>query len=73
MLRLHKNKIVILLVSAIFIVIFVVGFFYQFEVDYSDYKRIERIDGDGFQQTRGRFSDLSNHWDRFDSSLTPPI
>lgn len=48
MLRLHKNKIVILLVSAIFIVIFVVGFFYQFEVDYSDYKRIERIDGDGF-------------------------
>ena len=34
--------------SIISIIVLIVGFFYQFEVDYSDYKRIERIDGDGF-------------------------
>ena len=44
--RLYKNT--ILLVSVISIIIFVIVFFYQFEVDYSDYKRIEHIDGDGF-------------------------
>lgn len=45
---LYKNKKIILLVSVLSIVIFIVGFFYQFEVDYSNYKRIERIDGNGF-------------------------
>ena len=40
MLNLYKNKMVVLLVSVISIVIFVVGFFYQFEVDYSNYKRM---------------------------------
>ena len=48
MLKLYENKMVVLLVSVIFLMIFFVGFFYQFEVDYSNYKRIERIDGDGF-------------------------
>lgn len=48
MIKIYKKKIVVLLVSVISIMIFVVGFFYQFEVDYSNYKRIERIDGDGF-------------------------
>lgn len=45
---LYKNKKIILLVSVLSIVIFIIGFFYQFEVDYSNYKRIERIDGNGF-------------------------
>ena len=48
MLKLYKNKMFVLLVSVISIVIFAVCFFYQFEVDYSSYKRIERIDRDGF-------------------------
>ena len=48
MLKLYKNKMFVLLVSVISIVIFAVCFFYQFEVDYSNYKRIGRVDGEGF-------------------------
>lgn len=44
----RKKKLIIMLVSIIVILSLVVGFFYQFEVDYSDYKKIERVDGEGF-------------------------
>ncbi len=48
MLQLHNKRMVILLISIIFIVLFVFGFFYQFEVSYSNYERIGRIEGNGF-------------------------
>lgn len=34
--------------SIISIIVLIVGFFYQFEVDYSDYKRIKLVGGEGF-------------------------
>ena len=40
-----KTRIVI---SFMFIIALIVGFFYQFEVDYTDYKRIKRVGGEGF-------------------------
>lgn len=43
-----KKKLNIMIISIIFLFVLAVGFFYQFEVDYSDYKRIERLDGEGF-------------------------
>ena len=43
----HYKKIGIVF-SIISIIVLIVGFFYQFEVDYSDYKRIKLVGGEGF-------------------------
>lgn len=43
-----KKRLTIFFVSAISIIVLVVGFFHQFEVSYSDYKRVECVDGEGF-------------------------
>ena len=43
-----KKKLTILLVSALSVIVLMIGFFHQFEVDYSDYKRIKLVDGEGF-------------------------
>ena len=43
-----KKKLTILLVSAVSVIVFMFGFFHQFEVDYSDYKRIKLVGGEGF-------------------------
>ena len=34
--------------SVIFTIVLIVGFFHEFEVDYSDYKRIKHVGGEGF-------------------------
>ena len=41
-------KIIGIAFSVIFTIALIVGFFYQFEVDYSDYKRIKLVGGEGF-------------------------
>lgn len=43
-----KKKLTILLVSAVSVIVFMFGFFHQFEVDYYDYKRIKLVGGEGF-------------------------
>ena len=42
------HKIIGIAFSVIFTIALIVGFFYQFEVDYSDYKRIKPVGGEGF-------------------------